>query len=109
MEALERRKQRQAQHVHDQRLADAGSHQAEQVHGHVDVYKRQVEHHADDGRYRELQQQPAYPLRPQPVSYTHLNGEALAPVDIVPEPSRPIPDTPLLKYGTQEAGQNQIR
>ena len=38
-----------------------------------------------------------------------VNGEALAPVDIVPEPSRPIPDTPLLKYGTQEAGQNQIR
>ena len=38
-----------------------------------------------------------------------MNGEALAPVDIVPEPSRPIPDTPLLKYGTQEAGQNQIR
>ena len=38
-----------------------------------------------------------------------VSGEALAPVDIVPEPSRPIPDTPLLKYGTQEAGQNQIR
>ena len=37
------------------------------------------------------------------------NGEARAPVDSVPEPSRPIPDTPLLKYGTQEAGQNQIR
>lgn len=38
-----------------------------------------------------------------------VNGEALAPVDIEPEPSTPIPDFPLFKYGSQEAGQNQIR
>lgn len=39
-EALEGLKQRQPQHVHDKRLAHAGGHDAEQVHGQVQPIKR---------------------------------------------------------------------
>ena len=37
-----------------------------------------------------------------------VNGQALPSIGVEPPTTGPLPDTPLMKYGSQVAGQNQI-